>query len=128
VLGGADGSLRLIPNDSLRLRQPKENQSLDEVLLAKVGILSVHVRGKRGVLGARVTLADSQGKIVGMRDIGANIATGCRGPDTVNLAVQEPGKCLLTVRYADGKVRAWPLTLQPSKRFAMDAWHPDDKQ
>ncbi len=128
VLGCADGSLRLIPNDSLRLRQPKENQSLDEVLLAKVGILSVHVRGKRGVLGARVTLADSQGKIVGMRDIGANIATGCRGPDTVNLAVQEPGKCLLTVRYADGKVRTWPITLEPSKRFVMDAWHPDDKQ
>lgn len=128
LLGCADGSLLLIPNDSLRLREPKEHQLPDEVLLGKAAILSVNVRGKRGVLGARVTLADAQGKIVGMRDIGSNIATGCRGPDTVNLAVQEPGKCVLTVRYADGKVRTWPVNLEPSKRTVIDAVHPDEKE
>jgi len=128
LLGCADGSLVLIPNDSLRLREAKENQLPEETLLAKTGMLGVRVRGKHGVLGARVTLADAQGRIVGMREIGTNIATGCRGPDTVNLAVQEPGPCVLKVRYADGKLRSWPVKIEPGKHLVMDAWHPDETE
>ena len=119
LVGCADGSLLLIPNDSLRLREPKEHPTSDQTLLAKAGILSVNVRGKHGVLGARVTLADAQGRIVGMRDLGSNIATGCRGPDTVNLAVREPGPHVLTVRFSDGKTQTRPVELRSAAHLAL---------
>ena len=117
LVGCADGSLLLIPNDSLRLREPKEHPTSDQTLLAKAGILSVNVRGKHGVLGARVTLADAQGRIVGMRDIGSNIATGCRGPDTVNLAVREPtGAHTLKITFSDGIKQEWPVDFSGEQR------------
>lgn len=119
LVGCADGSLLLIPNDSLRLREPKEHPTSDQALLAKAGILSVSVRGKHGVLGARVTLADAQGRIVGMRDIGSNIATGCRGPDTVNLAVRETGPQVLTVRFSDGKTQTRPVELRSAAHLTL---------
>jgi len=109
LLGGADGTLSLLINDTLSLRQPKENPISQEKTLEQTGIVSVTVGGTLGVVGARVTIADADGRVVGLREIGANVATGCRGPDTVNLAVREPGKYTLSVRYSDGVTKAWPV-------------------
>jgi hypothetical protein len=68
-----------------------------------------------------VTLEDPAGHVVGRRDIASNVATGCRGPDTVNLAVREPGKLVLRVRFSDGKVRTWPVTLAKGARAVIHA-------
>jgi hypothetical protein len=121
LLGGADGSLVLIPNNVLADRKPTENPTLAERVLARTKILTVHVRGKVGVLGAVVTLADDKGRVVGMRVIGSNVATGCRGPDTVNLAVRQPGAYTLTVRFSDGHVQRQPVDLTKEPHVTMTA-------
>jgi len=81
-----------------------------EQALAAVRILSVRVQGPLGVLGATVTLTTADGRVLGRRDLGSNIATGCSGPATVALAVREPAT-QLNVRWSDGLVRRWPVTL-----------------
>jgi len=121
LLGGADGTLTLILNDSLRDRTPKEHPTIQEKVLARTRILTVRVRGKVGVLGATVTLADKKGTIIGRRVIGSNVATGCRGPDVVNLTVREPGPCVLTVRFADGLVQTWPADLSAKEHTVIEA-------
>ena len=80
-----------------------------------VKVLAVRVTGRVGVLGARVTLADEQGRMVARRDIGSNVSVGCRGPDTVALAVRRPGRHVLTVRFSDGttKTRLVDLSFAP---------------
>ena len=127
VIGGVDGTLSLIINDTLSLRQPGDNLLYDEQKLLNTAILTVRVLGKIGVLGAKVTLADAAGRVVGRRDIGSNVATGCRGPDTMNLAVIEPGKHVLTVRFSDGAVRRWTMDLAAGKHVTMDASRDDTK-
>jgi hypothetical protein len=129
LIGGCDGSLVLIVNDCLAARTPKkgaqqgpENATPQEQVLAQTRIVSANVSGKIGVLGAKVTLTASDKRIVGMRRIGSNIATGCRGPDTVNLVVREPGRYSLTVRYSDGVEQTWPVDLSgPQRRSALEA-------
>ncbi len=122
LLGMADGSLVLLVNDVLAKRKPKEHSTLVERVLERTKILSVRVTGKVGVLGAVVTLADDKGSVVGMRVIGSNVATGCRGPDTVNLAVRQPGAYTLTVRYSGGTKKQWPVNLSgESKQIIIQA-------
>jgi hypothetical protein len=111
LLGGADGRLVLVLNDCLRNRGGKEHPTAQERVLARTRIVTVRVLGKVGVLGAVVTLADAEGNIVGRRVIGSNVATGCRGPDTVNLAVREPGAYAVRLRYSDGLERTWPVPM-----------------
>ncbi len=111
LLGGADGSLVLIPNNVLAERQPKKTSTQSEQVLLGTKMLTVRVGGKIGVLGAVVSLADKDGRVVGLRSIGSNVATGCRGPDTVNFAVRQPGPMKLTVRFSDGVTKTWPVDL-----------------
>ncbi len=123
LIGGADGNLVVVPNAALAGRGAKENPTIAERVLARTKIVSVQVSGKLGVLGATVSLADSTGTVVGLRVIGTNVATGCRGPDTVNLAVREPDAAhVLTVTYADGKKQTWPVDLSgPARRIVLQA-------
>jgi len=116
LIAGVDGNLVLIPNAALAERTPKENPTQAEQVLERTKILSVQVSGKVGVLGAVVSLTDSKGRVIGMRVIGTNVATGCRGPDTVNLAVREPGAMRLSVRFSDGHKQEWPVDLTASER------------
>lgn len=124
LLGGVDGSLTVILSDALSQRKPTEHPKAQEKTLQQTGIVSVTASGKIGVLGARMTLADEKGRIVGRRDIGSNIATGCRGPDTVNMAVREPGKYVLKVRYSDGQEKTWPVDLSKDKHLKVQADRP----
>lgn len=113
LIGGVDGTLSLVLNDCLAQRHLAEHPNAVERVLDGVHIACVRVAGPIGVLGATVTLAAADGRVLGRRDIGSNIATGCRSPDTVNLAVREPGAHLLTVRWADGLTRRWTLDMGP---------------
>jgi hypothetical protein len=121
LIGGVDGRLSLLVNDTLRSREPKENATAMEKIRERIAILSVHVTGRIGVLGASLVLTDSHGRVVGRRDLGSNISCGNRGPDTVNLAVREPGKHSLSVRYSDGHVRNLQLDLKAGKRLVVTA-------
>ncbi len=116
LLGAPDGRLTLMMNDTLSLRQPKEHAAYHDRKLEGAKIVSVRVSGKRGVVGADVRVVDASGEVAGRRVIGANIATGCRGPDTVNLVVREPGPYEVRVRYSDGFERVWPVDLSGGGR------------
>lgn len=124
LLGGLDGALTLLPNRCLVGREADESSTVMERCLARTAVLSVRVHGPRGVVGAQVRLTDAQGRIVGRRMLGGNVATGCRGPDTADLALREPGPCTLSVRWSDGATASWPLRLEPGRRLAVDAKRP----
>ncbi|MBC8002041.1 MAG: VCBS repeat-containing protein [Opitutaceae bacterium] len=117
LLGGSDGTLNLLVNDVLAKRTTKENANYHEQKLSGTKIVTVSVSGKIGVLGAQVILTDEKNRIIGKRVIGANIATGCSGPDTVNLAVRElAGAHKLKVVFSDGKVQEWPVDFSGTEK------------
>lgn len=116
LLGGSNGKLTLLVNDTLSLRVTKEHPNAQEKALLNTSIVTVSVKGKKGVLGADVSLVSDKGKVVARRTIGSNVATGCRGPDTVNLAVRQPGKYQLKVVFSDGKEQTWPVDVDGKKK------------
>jgi len=118
---GMDGTLRLIVNDTLAGRQPKQYPTYHEKKLLQTRIVTVAVKGMRGVLGADVRLADAKARTVARRVIGSQVLTGCRGPDTVDLAVREPGPYVLSVRFSDGTLRQWNVDLNEAKRVSIEA-------
>lgn len=131
LLGGVDGSLRLFLNETLSYRTAKDNPNYHEAKLLGTRVLSVQVKGKVGVLGAVVTVAEASpardkkpgsgegGDVVAYRTIGTDIVTGCRGPDTVNIAVRDPGRYVVAVRYADGQRLTRDVDLSGPKRVAL---------
>jgi hypothetical protein len=123
VVGGADGVLRVAISDTLNhpMRRPREHPTHVEKILHQTAILTVRVTGQRGVLGADVRLTDDAGRLAGRRVIGSEVLTGCRGPDTVDLAVREPGRHTLSVRFSDGHVEYWPAALRPGGRLVIVA-------
>jgi len=124
LIAGLDGTVTLLVNDVLARRHDRKRPTWHEKKLAAAKIVTIRVRGKLGVLGAVVQLADAQGSIIGQRIIGANVSTGCRGPDDVNLVVREvptgadgkPTPLALTIRWGDGKTRESPVVLPADKR------------
>ncbi len=122
VLGGVDGRLAIALNATLGLRTPKEHPTFEERTQREFRILTVRVSGKVGVLGAaaRLTAADGR-RVVALRQIGSNVLTGCRGPDTLNLTVREPGRYVLAVRFSDGYTQTWPVDLTAPGRTVLDA-------
>jgi hypothetical protein len=81
----------------------------------------VRVRSPIGVIGAVVRLEDARGRVVALRQLGANVNVGCCGPNTVNLAVREPGQYRLVVRFSDGKAKTWDVDLRKPGMAKIDA-------
>jgi len=94
LLGHVDGEVALIVSDAAELRKPTEYPTYHAKKLQQTCIVSVSLKG-HGTLGADVQLVDGPGKTKLRRTVGTQVLTGCRCPDTVNLAVREP-----TIRYA----------------------------
>ena len=86
------------------MRKATEHPTYHAKKLQNTCIVSVNLKG-RGVVGADMRLVDSKANTVLRRTVAAQVLTGCRGPDTVNLAVREPGDYTLQVRFADGTVK-----------------------
>ncbi|MEX2607519.1 MAG: VCBS repeat-containing protein [Kiritimatiellia bacterium] len=117
LLGGTDGTLTLLINDTLSLREPRESSTAQDKVLEQTGIVSVRAEGPKGLTGARITLVASDGRTVAVRILGSNVVTGCQSPNTVNLAVREPGEYRISIRYSDGHTQEKPITLKPSTHF-----------
>jgi len=79
--------------------------------------VSVSLKGL-GTLGADVQLVDGGGKTTLRRTVGTQVLTGCRGPDTVNFAVREPGDYTLRVRFADATVQEAKITIGESRHVS----------
>jgi FG-GAP-like repeat len=113
LIGNLDGSLSLLISDLMLTRKVKVPYPLYHPRkLSETGIVSVHVIGRQGVIGATVSVETADGRTVGRRDIGSNVATGCSGPDTVDLAVREPGACKVHVRFSDGATLTLPVEVK----------------
>ncbi len=124
LLATTDGTLTLLLNDVLAGRTLSEHPSRLETTLAGTGLLHVDVRGPRGVVGAKVSVADSTGRILGQRLIGGNAVTGCRGPDEATFAVREPGNLTVTIRWSDGVTRSQPIVVRANQRSTLRADRP----
>ena len=110
LLGHVDGTITIMLSGAAEVRKATEHPTYHAKKLQQTCILSVTLRG-RGVVGADVRLIDIKAAAVLRRTVAAQVLTGCRGPDTVNLAVREPGDYTLHVRFADGTVKKEEVTV-----------------
>jgi len=113
LVGGLDGKLSLLVNETLNNRPAKAEVSTinDARKQIQTRIVTVRPTAQKGLLGCRLTLIDDKGKPVTHRWIGTNIGVGCSGPAQFALAVREPGTYTLHLRLRDGSVRKQPLTI-----------------
>jgi hypothetical protein len=118
LLGHISGEITLIMSGAAELRKPTEHPTYHAKKLQQTSILSVTLRG-RGTLGADLRLLNSDDKTVLRRSIGTQVLTGCRGPNSVNLAVREPGDYTLRVRFADGAVKTSKVSIGETKRLSL---------
>ena len=125
LLMTTEGKLTLLLNDVLSGRTTAEHPTRMEAALAATALLHIEVHGPRGVVGAKVSVADMTGRIVGVRLIGGNAVTGCRGPDAVTLALREAGDQLVTVCWSDGAIRTFPVTVHAHTRSTLVADRPE---
>jgi len=114
LLGHVDGEITLVLSDAADVRRPTEHPTHHERKLQQTCIVSVTLKG-RGTLGADVRLVGGGGKTTLRRTVGTQVLTGCRGPDTVNFAVREPGDYTLRARFADGNVEKQKIAVGRSK-------------
>ncbi len=121
LLGGVDGRLVLLVNDVLTGRGADENPNRQDAVLARTALLAVTVTGPRGVIGASVSVLDQHDRLVAVRIIGNNHATGCRGPDVATLAIREPGDYRASIRWSDGTEKSWPVTLTANAMVTLRA-------
>ena len=117
LLGHIDGEVSLILSDAVEMRKPTEYPTYHAKKLQQTCVLSVTLKGL-GTLGADVRLVDGAGKTTLRRTVGTQVLTGCRCPDTVNLAVREPGNYTLRVRFADGTVKSEKITIGETKHVS----------
>ncbi len=118
LLGHIDGEITLVLSDAAEVRKPTEHPTYHAEKLQQTCILSVTLKG-HGVVGADVRLVDREGNTTLRRSVGTQVLTGCRGPDTVNLAVREPGGYTLRVRFADGTVKKEKVTVGKTKHVSV---------
>jgi len=118
LLGHVDGEVVLVLSDAAEVRKPTEHPTYHEKKLQQTSIVSVTLKG-RGTVGADVRLVDGKANTVLRRTVGTQVLTGCRGPNTVNLAVREPGDYTLRVRFADSTVKEKKITVNAAKRMSL---------
>ena len=118
LLGHVDGEITLVLSGAAEVRKPTEHPTYHAKKLQQTCIVSVTLEG-RGVVGADVRLVDSKAGTVLRRTVGTQVLTGCRGPDTVNLAVREPGDYTLRVRFADAAVKEEKVTVGKTKHVSL---------
>jgi hypothetical protein len=117
VLGGMDGKVAIILNDSLPRRGTVEHPNAQQRILDATALLTVAVRGKKGVCGAEISVKNNAGEIVARRVLGSQMVTGSCGPSQAGLAVRVPGQHLLTVRYSDGFTMEQAVDLTQPRRL-----------
>jgi len=110
LLGHIDGEITLVLSDAAEVRRPTEHPTYHEKKLQQTCVVSVTLKGL-GTLGADVQLVDGRGKTTLRRTVGTQVLSGCRCPNTVNLAVREPGDYTLRVQFADGTVKEEKLKI-----------------
>lgn len=115
LLGGMDGKLRLLLNDTLSTRAPKENALYRDQVLSQTAIVALDLPPERGVVGARVEVAGTVGKLIAWRRIGDAVLTGCSGAHQTRIAIRQPQAVKVTIRWSDGVTAAKDVILELGK-------------
>ncbi len=118
LLGHCDGEITLVVSDAADLRKPTGHPTYHEKKLQQTSIVSVTLNG-HATLGADVRLVDGKANTVLRRTVGTQVLTGCRGPNSVNLAVREPGVYTLRVRFANSIVKEKKITVNAAQRVSV---------
>jgi len=103
LIGRADGTLTLLINRTLvdRPDEVRPSHMQDERRRIQARMLTIVPTGP-GSLGARIELHDTNQRLVASRRIGGNVGIGCAPPHQTTLAVRQPGRYHLAVRFAHG--------------------------
>ncbi|MFC7336382.1 FG-GAP repeat domain-containing protein [Haloferula chungangensis] len=120
VIGNAHGEVTIILNDTLEARTPIEHPPTEIARLEKVRLLQVRCLGRKGLVGASVQVLDANGRTVARRDIGSNVSSGSLSSARVTLAIREPGKYQLKVRFSDGLEKIQEVDLSEQARVTVD--------
>jgi hypothetical protein len=115
IIGGLDGKVTLVLNTTRELRSGIEHPNYHDRILRDAALLTVEVRGRSGVNGARVELRDGRGTLVALRQIARNIPAGSRGPDATTFSVHTPGDYTVTTLYSDGHLQKRSVSLAPKE-------------
>jgi hypothetical protein len=93
------------------------NEGQDSVVLlgsnklaGKRAPLTLHITGREGVLGSRVQVADTSGRLVGVQEISGGDARGGQHGPFARFTL-EPGPYRISVRYMNGLTRTADLTM-----------------
>ena len=124
LLGGVDGRLVLLVNETLSLRSSGVAVKHHGEKRYQTTILAVTVRGPVGVTNAKVELFDAKDRPVAIRTIGTNVNVGSRGSDRINLAVREDGEYNLKVTWSDGATREMPIEIGEEQRIPVTVERP----
>ena len=116
LLGGLAGRLVVVLNDCLSLRKDVEHPIYHLAKLMETGIASITLNRPLGILGARLTVLDSDGETAALRFTNHPVLTGCGGSATTNIALRDPGTYQLEVRYTDGETDTVPFEIKPGER------------
>jgi len=120
LVGNGHGEVTMILNDTLEVRKPIEHPQREVAVLEKTRLLQVRVIGSKGVSNARLRVMDQEGRVIGRRDLGANVSGGSCGPNRVTFAIRQPGLCQVEVRYSDGLVRKQKVDLTKAPRVSIN--------
>lgn len=120
VVGNGHGEITLILNDTLEVRKPIEHPQREVKVLEGTRLLQVRVMGSKGIVNARLQVRDQAGRIIGRRDLGANVSGGSFGPNRVTFAIRQPGVCQVEVRYSDGLERKQTVDLTKAARVSIN--------
>ncbi|MBS3735390.1 MAG: VCBS repeat-containing protein [Phycisphaerae bacterium] len=125
LLGGVDGTLALLVNETLSLRTPpKADTTHHPRKRYNTTILAIDVKGPIGVVGAKLVLKDADKRVVATRRIGNNVNVGSCSSGRVNLAVREDGEYVLTVTWSDGTSRDVTVEVGEQRRMAVTVERP----
>ena len=115
LLGGCDGVVRLLINDSLALRRNlDESAGIFLRKLAKAKIIEVALAGSRGRIGATLTLEDEHGQVAAVRGLDGHGVAGSFSSGPIAIAVREAGNYTLKVRRSDGSTTSMPVAIGPA--------------
>jgi hypothetical protein len=124
LLGGRDGRLVLMVNETLANRKPKKRALYHEQKLLETRIATIRVAGPVGVVNAELKLADQNGQVAALRQIGTNVNVGSCSSPVVDLAVRGNGRHALTVIWSDGATRKVPLSFGEEQRIRLSVERP----
>lgn len=120
VVGNLHGEVSLIFNDTLEARKPIEHPPTEIARLESTRLVQIRSIDTKGLVGAIVTIEDTEGRLIARRDLGTNVSGGSSSSPRVTLAIRQPGSYIAKIRYADGLEKSQEIDLSETPLTTVD--------